>query len=286
MPDAQTSLDRTTAHFDSASDFWRALYEQEGLEGVIYRERMQHALSWIEELRLPPGARVLDAGCGAGLLSVALAEGGLQVIASDASEAMLQGARQTVAERGLQERIEVRHEDVHRLNLPSEHFDAVVALGLLPWVHDDAQTVRELARVLRPGGTLILTADNRMRLSSLIEPRLNPLLTPLKLLRRLRRRLFGQASFSGARWRLHRPRQVHRLLRDAGLRPHRRAWVGFGPFTVLDRPVLGDRRGLWLHEHLERRAGRSRVLRAGGWHYLVAAVKASRSANSSPPRSS
>jgi SAM-dependent methyltransferase len=148
-----------------------------------------------------------------------------------------------------------------------------VALGLLPWLHDPARAVRELARVLRPGGWLIATADNRVRLNFLTEPRESPLLAPLKVARRAGRRALGRVP-RGAQSTLHRPLVVDELLASVDLKPARRATIGFGPFTFLGRSLVADAAARRLDDRL-RELSRERlpVLRRTGWHYLVAAQK-------------
>src|SRR3954462_10552822 len=82
---SQTVID---AHFGQTADYWRDVYEHEGLQGLVYRERMQAALAWVDELGLPQGSRVLEVGSGAGLATVELARRGFTVEATDSSAAM------------------------------------------------------------------------------------------------------------------------------------------------------------------------------------------------------
>jgi ubiquinone/menaquinone biosynthesis C-methylase UbiE len=163
--------------------------------------------------------------------------------------------------------------DVHALRFPSGSFSLVIAVGLLPWLHQPELALAEIARVLRGGGSLVLTADNRARLNTLVDPRSNLLLTPLK---RLRKRLARQRPVGGATSRLHFPSHVNALLRRAGFRIERRSSVGFGPFTLWSRVLLADAQGIALHRRLQALADRDVPgLRFTGWHYLVRARKQS-----------
>jgi 2-polyprenyl-3-methyl-5-hydroxy-6-metoxy-1,4-benzoquinol methylase len=271
VDDIAPGVARTAQYFDAASTFWAEVYEEDGLSGAIYRRRMELVAGWLEELALPAQAEVLDVGCGAGLLCCHLASLGLKLTGSDASEEMLRRARRTAEQAGVQPTL--LKADAHQLPLPDTSFDAVVALGLLPWVQDEVAVIAEMARVLRPGGLLILTADNRARLNWLVEPRQNPLLAPLKILTRGWRALRGHHPAQSVSWRLHQPWQIDARLREAGLAPSRRTTLGFGPFTLLDRSIVPDAWGLALHLRLQA-AGRTRPsLRRSGWHYVVAARK-------------
>jgi D-aspartate ligase len=259
--------------FDRSAEYWRDVYQQDGLQGVIYRERMEAALRWIGDVRLPPGARVLEVGCGAGLAAAELGRAGFDVTATDSSLEMVNKAQRHAQEAGVADAVEVVHADAHRLPFAAEQFDAVVALGLLPWLHDPQHAVNEMIRPLRSGGWIVVSADNRARLNLIVEPRENPLLTPVKLMRRGLRRAAGRGR-DGATSRLHLPGQIELMLRSAGAVPVRRTTVGFGPFTFLGRSLFNDAAGLRLHRWLEHASEhRMPAARRLGWHYLVAAQK-------------
>ncbi len=259
-------------YFDAVSDYWREVYDDPGVQGLIYRERMHTALRWIDELELTPECAALDVGCGAGLMAVELARRGIHVTATDSSRRMVSAAPRQAGRAGLPDRIRTVEADAHSLPFPSETFDLVVALGLLPWVADPPRTLAEMGRVLRPGGWLIVTADNRARLNLVLEPRENPVLWPLKLGLRAYRRATGQAR-NRTPSRRHLPGDVQRMLARAGLATARQATVGFGPFTFLGRPVLSEPMALRVHGSLRRASHRITGLRRLGWHYIAAARK-------------
>jgi SAM-dependent methyltransferase len=265
---------RTDAYFGGAAAYWRDVYANEGLQGVVYRERMQTVLTWIDALRLPAGTRVLEVGCGAGHATLELARRGFAVESTDSSGDMVALASRRIAEAGLSESVAVGVADVHALPQASGTFALVLALGVLPWLHSPEPAVGELARVLAPGGRAIVTVDNRLRLNMITEPRESPLLAPLKLAWRAVKRLLGRRE-SGAVSRLHTPRRADRMLRAAGLEPERWTTIGFGPFTFLGRTVLRGGAGLGLHRRLQGLADRgARGLRRAGWHYVVSARRA------------
>ena len=267
-PSQQREID---ARFGEAATYWRDVYAQKGLQGLVYRQRMQTVLSWTDRLRLPPGSRVLEVGCGAGQTAVELARRGFDVECTDSSREMVALTSQRIAHAGLSDAMTVSVADVHALPHPAESFALVVAVGVLPWLHSPDRGIEELARVLQPGGHAIVTADNRVRLNMLVDPSENPLLAPLKAHWHALKRRRGWRP-SGPDPHLHSPSTVDRMLVAAGLEPERWKTLGFGPFTVLRRPILGDRLGLRLHRWLQGLADR-RVpgLRRAGWHYMVSA---------------
>jgi 2-polyprenyl-3-methyl-5-hydroxy-6-metoxy-1,4-benzoquinol methylase len=105
-----------------------------------------------------PGNRWLDAGCGSGVLSRCLVARGATVIAMDASPAMIARAREAES-RGIEYRLVA---SIETLDVPESSLDGVLCSSVLEYVADPTAAVREFHRVLRPGGTLILTVPNRL----------------------------------------------------------------------------------------------------------------------------
>jgi SAM-dependent methyltransferase len=100
------------------------------------------------------GARVLDAGCGDGKLVCAVVSQGAVGTGVDPDPAMLAAARARADEAGF--KATFKEGRVERLPFPDAVFDVVAAVTVLCFVPDVASAVREMARVLRPGGRLVL----------------------------------------------------------------------------------------------------------------------------------
>jgi len=98
--------------------------------------------------------RLLDAGCGDGTYAIAAAERGASVTGIDIAEPMLDAARQRAAEHHVDVRLE--RADVRSLPFDDESFDVVLAVTVLCFVGDADAAVREMARVLAPGGRLVV----------------------------------------------------------------------------------------------------------------------------------
>ncbi len=106
------------------------------------------------------GARVLDVGCGGGLLAEALARRGAKVQAIDLSPAMITTARLHAAESGLA--IDYRVQDAALLAQQSPHeFDVVCCMEMLEHLPDPQAFLGTLAQLVAPGGAVFVSTLNR-----------------------------------------------------------------------------------------------------------------------------
>jgi len=106
------------------------------------------------------GARVLDVGCGAGLLSEAMAREGAQVTALDLAPELVKVARLHGLESGV--KVDYRLQSVESLAQEMQgQFDAITCMEMLEHVPDPGSIIRACATLLRPGGKLFLSTLNR-----------------------------------------------------------------------------------------------------------------------------
>jgi 2-polyprenyl-6-hydroxyphenyl methylase / 3-demethylubiquinone-9 3-methyltransferase len=144
----------------------------EGGDHPIALLRAEGALKnpWVaERIREVLGSRpsrVLDIGCGGGLLARHLATEGHQVTGLDASVGSLRAAR--AADKQLTSAPAYLAGDAYCLPFPSAAFDAVSALDFLEHVTEPVRVIAEVARVLRPGGLFLFHTFNRNLLAWLV----------------------------------------------------------------------------------------------------------------------
>ncbi len=115
------------------------------------------------------GRRVLEVGCGAAAAARWLATQGAEVVASDLSAGMLRHAALGAEKSGV--RVPLVHCDAMALPLRDEVFDAAfTAFGAVPFVDNSALVMREVFRVLRPGGRWVFSATHPVRWIFLDDP--------------------------------------------------------------------------------------------------------------------
>jgi ubiquinone/menaquinone biosynthesis C-methylase UbiE len=263
-------------YFDSVSSYWADVYDAQSLESVIYRQRRAVVLRWIDELALPPGSRILEVGCGAGFTTVALARRGYMVDAMDSSEAMVELATRSVAESHTRDRVKVFRGDAYSLADADNVYSLVIAIGVIPWLASPGTAMREMARAAKPGGRIILTSDNRERLTRLLDPQFSPTLSPL---RHLYKRVLEGTGLRKPRSSvelhyLHSISGIDEIIVQIRLEKVKALTLGFGPFSFLGRTFLPNKVGVMLHNRLQRLADHGVAgLRWAGSQYIVLARK-------------
>jgi ubiquinone/menaquinone biosynthesis C-methylase UbiE len=123
------------------------------------RSFSEEFLGVIESLdQFPRQLRILDVGTGTARIPVAICRqrGGIELTAVDRSGGILQRARQHVARAGLADAIRIDVADARQLPYAAWSFDAVISNGLVHHLSDRMAVLREMTRVLRPGGLLFV----------------------------------------------------------------------------------------------------------------------------------
>lgn len=108
----------------------------------------------IRSMHLEPGSRVLEVGVGTGL-SLTAYPPHCDVLGVDLAEDMLSRAQRKVERQGW-EHVELAVGDAQALDFPDESFDYVTSFHVVSVVPDPRQMMREMARVCRPGGRLVI----------------------------------------------------------------------------------------------------------------------------------
>jgi ubiquinone/menaquinone biosynthesis C-methylase UbiE len=258
-------------HFRSTFSYWEEIYADRSVYGRIYQERAHRAIAYVNGLGLSFGTPVLEIGCGPGVITTALARTGVTVCAIDSLPEMVERTRAMTYRAGVGARVSAQVGRLDSLPLADATFDLVVLIGVTEWLVSLREPLREIFRVLKPGGHLIISADNNWPLHQILDPVFNPVLKPFKSrigrvlratglrTRRLRFHTYSLGDFDDE-------------LRNAGFDKIAGQTLGFGPFTFCNRRLLNEQAGWNVHLRLQELADKGvPLLRSAGLVYLVLA---------------
>jgi ubiquinone/menaquinone biosynthesis C-methylase UbiE len=145
-----THDERRERFFAGQAPVWASQYRP----GGPMADRIGRFLSALGAL-VPAGSSLLDFGCGSGDIALAASATGWRVSACDASEAMLAAANNRPGAEAIDWFLAANG------RIPGDRlFDAVIASSVLEYVADVAAQMSELARVLKPGGVLLMTVPD------------------------------------------------------------------------------------------------------------------------------
>lgn len=213
--------DEVRDYFSADPRGYAASYGAPTAVGHSFRVRRER----LRELLGRGSGRLLDIGCGPGVMTAEILALGWRYDGVDVAEAMIAEAR---AKFAAEPRANFFVAKVEAIPQPDATYEAVVAMGLVEYLTDDALALREIARVLRPGGRLLISLPNWW---SPVRAWDRSLLVPLA---RAARRLLGKARPISVRHREYRPAAYLALARQCGFR---RGQVVAYNFRILPRPL-------------------------------------------------
>ena len=150
-------MDEVRTYYNEKSKIY-----DEAFDSLVFR--VLDAITWkYLEPYIPVNtdAFVLDAGGGTGRWSVRIARKGCKVVLMDASSGMLRIAAERISEEGLQRRITMKKGDITKTGYSDETFDVIFSEQTLFLFKEPDTLIKELSRVLKKNGRLVISAHNR-----------------------------------------------------------------------------------------------------------------------------
>jgi 2-polyprenyl-6-hydroxyphenyl methylase/3-demethylubiquinone-9 3-methyltransferase len=214
---AMQTLNADPAELQKFSDLAHRWWDPSGAFRPLH-ELNPVRLAWIESQVALAGRRVIDVGCGGGILAEAMAHAGARVTGIDLAGKPLQVARLHALETGAQ----VEYREIVAEAMAEEQpgaFDVVTCMEMLEHVPDPASTIAACARLVRPGGMVFFSTINRNARAFLMA-----IVGAEYVLRLLPRGTHEYAKFI-------RPSELARGARQAGLEVRELRGVQYNPLT-------------------------------------------------------
>jgi ubiquinone/menaquinone biosynthesis C-methylase UbiE len=158
---------RTTPERGDSSPIALFFDEMSGTRNEVFRthpildyEQQVRSRVALQLLHTKDGDSVLDIGCGNARDIIPVLRAGATVVGVDLSQGMIDQARQDLVAAGYPDvRLEIG--DATRLSFPAESFDSILCSEVIEHIPDTDQAIREMYRVLKPAGCLVITTPNR-----------------------------------------------------------------------------------------------------------------------------
>jgi ubiquinone/menaquinone biosynthesis C-methylase UbiE len=225
---------------------WDRMYgeETENLEDEFFRLRRDFTVAYVAA-HYGTDAAICDLGCGAGPVISVLLERGYDPVGLDYSADMLRNAATRIA-TGTPGRRPLARSDIQALPLRDESFDCAICLGVISYVEHYENIIREIRRILKPGGTAIVTYRNEKNLV-VSDP-----VGPFRYAAKKTLRALGLASRTFRIGHYMSFKEVRRALQRNGLTVEAFEGIGFGPLRLNNRPLLSEKTSLKIHRALAR----------------------------------
>ncbi|MBX7151371.1 methyltransferase domain-containing protein [bacterium] len=147
----------TKVFFDQVASRWNLNYKKSRL----FQQRLNKIQELSNDVSIKDKA-ILDLGCGSGMISFYFAQSDARVTGIDVSEDMIGEARLLFSQNNMNATFAVG--DATALNFPDATFDLITCISVLEWIENDEKALREISRVLKKDGILILSVPNKSSL--------------------------------------------------------------------------------------------------------------------------
>ncbi len=268
--------EEVSKYFSKTAGYWKNVYDERRDKNKFTSYWMkQRAALVMECVGAYAGARsltVLDVGCGPGVLLEELARHGHDTVGIDINPSMIQAVRE-ISRRQTQGRISCLLSDCEGLPFRDDHFDLIACVGVLQYLEKDAGCLKELSRVSKPDGRIIVTLPNLHSLHTLLDPYYIFKRGPQYLRSKLRAKgeaasghdpfmKFGlNVSFLNRHYHWG---QLRPIFKQCGLKEISAVAVAFSPPTFWRKALLPDR----LSRRVSARLGE--LSRVPGFRWLTA----------------
>ena len=255
-------------YFSTRTKYWKDIYSC-AIESYDYfhrasvLKRKKHVLECVDRYSAGKPLRILDSGCGAGIIVEELVLRGHQVCGLDISPGMVQEASDLMKKHD-PGKYSVRLGNVEKIEFPENSYDMALCIGVLQYLDVDEAAMKELARVTRPNGYIIVSIPNIAKTTALLDPHYYIFRGVPYLINRIfktKKEVAGSASEDISKNRTFRNRrysygEIYRLGKRFGFQVCDVRPIGYGPLTMFRKEVFSRPFSLRIAERIENLASR------------------------------
>ena len=268
-------------HFTNTLEYWHTLYDGSTFLSLHMADRKKIVLDLVRAYAKGSTLKILDMGCGTGILTKALLDEKHSVASLDCSKQMLEKLDDSLVDSQYETFLGTFLGNVAGTSFPAEDFDAIICIGVFQYQLNDDDLLREISRILKKGGFCIFTLPNLLRLNYLLDP-----FYYFRFLARAVKRILpkamgkdiaipnalsGEVSDTLPYDKKYFMWQLNDLLGKQGLRVKETVGFGFGPLTFWSKQIISDEVSVKISTKLNQRANRCSLLKVfcNRWAFVV-----------------
>jgi 2-polyprenyl-3-methyl-5-hydroxy-6-metoxy-1,4-benzoquinol methylase len=160
-------IDLVKTHFDINAQMWKDLYYNFNKSNeIVLSNRKNISVAFLCKY-LKHNSKILDAGCGAGIVAMDIVQKGFFVHGIDISPKMIEICNQTFSQKEIDTcKYLFSVGNLVDIDFPDNFFDGIIALGFLEYQKDEHEILKRFRKIIRPGGVLICSGPTKIRLSN------------------------------------------------------------------------------------------------------------------------
>ncbi len=275
MSDTITNKNKENPHkeavvqfFDTEYHWWDAIYDDEKHPNFLNYEMRKRKSIVIDLLNayVKKNAHILESGCGAGDVMSGVAESGYSVTGVDINYRFLSVAQKQFSERSISSEesenktVNLIQSDVEYLPFQDSSFDAVYCVGVLSYLQNDTKAVREISRVVKPGGIVLIALPSLFPIYKFPDPYyyvigvFKYIFKRIRIGRAMRSKSGNSQQFKQNMIRHYRYGQLSNLFKSSGLNEIRRVSVSFGPLTLFLINIIPLSLSIKISEYMAKKS--------------------------------
>lgn len=272
---------KITNHFTNTIDYWHSLYDGNTFLSLHMADRKKLVLDLVRKYARGNALKILDMGCGTGILTRSLLDESHYVASLDCSKQMLEKLEESLKDSPYKTFLGAVLGNVAGTSFSAEFFDAIICIGVFQYQLNDDNLLLEISRILKKGGFCIFTLPNLLRLNYLLDPfyyfrflvRTMKRMLPKAMGRDIGspNALSGEVSDTLPYDKKYFMWQLNESLEKQGLRIKEIIGFGYGPFTFWSKQVVSDEISVKISSRLNRVTNRVTFLKlfANRWAFVV-----------------